>query len=175
SWFAKADDMHGVPPPMTGNYMPSLIHVEIDESQFSYGQKQSNTIETPSESFETCVTNGDDSTRPNLTTPVGRPKPVSAGRPKLVSAGRAKPVPPGRSKPVSAGRPKPVFASRPKPVSAGRSKPVPAGRPKLVPTCRQNARLQRRVRVLAHKAKAILTLSLDCLIRQPNEVEVTPN
>nr|GFC21727.1 hypothetical protein [Tanacetum cinerariifolium] len=53
--------MHGVPPPMTGNYMPSLIHAEIDESQFSYGQKQSNTIETPFESFETCVTNGDES------------------------------------------------------------------------------------------------------------------
>ncbi|GJT84177.1 hypothetical protein Tco_1058519 [Tanacetum coccineum] len=61
SWFAKAGDMHGVPPPMTGNYMPSPIHVEIDESQFSYGQKQTNTSETSSEIFETCESNGDES------------------------------------------------------------------------------------------------------------------
>ncbi|GKC74366.1 hypothetical protein Tco_1120249 [Tanacetum coccineum] len=53
--------MHGVPPPMTGNYMPSPIHVEIDESQFSYGQKQTNTSETSSEIFETCESNGDES------------------------------------------------------------------------------------------------------------------
>ncbi|GJU36745.1 putative ribonuclease H-like domain-containing protein, partial [Tanacetum coccineum] len=36
SWFTKEGDMHGVPPPMTGNYMPTPVHVEIDESQSNY-------------------------------------------------------------------------------------------------------------------------------------------
>ncbi|GJW94307.1 hypothetical protein Tco_0173979 [Tanacetum coccineum] len=61
SWFTKEGDMHGVPPPMTGNYMPTPIHVEIDESQFSYGQKQINISETSSENVETCESNGDES------------------------------------------------------------------------------------------------------------------
>ncbi|GJR14393.1 putative ribonuclease H-like domain-containing protein [Tanacetum coccineum] len=61
SWFTKESDMHGVPPPMTGNYMPTPVHVEIDESQFSYGQKQTNISETSSENVETCESNGDES------------------------------------------------------------------------------------------------------------------
>ncbi|GJT23989.1 putative ribonuclease H-like domain-containing protein [Tanacetum coccineum] len=61
SWFTKEGDMHGVPPPMTGNYMPTPVHVEIDESQFSYGQKQTNISETSSENVETCESNGDES------------------------------------------------------------------------------------------------------------------
>nr|GEX65780.1 ribonuclease H-like domain-containing protein [Tanacetum cinerariifolium] len=35
-----ADEMHAVPPPMTGNYMPSRPDVEIDYSKFTYGPKQ---------------------------------------------------------------------------------------------------------------------------------------
>ncbi|GJQ92616.1 putative ribonuclease H-like domain-containing protein [Tanacetum coccineum] len=61
SWFTKEGDMHGVPPPMTGNYMPTPVHVEIDESQFSYGQKQTNISETSSENVETYKSNGDES------------------------------------------------------------------------------------------------------------------
>ncbi|GJZ79221.1 ribonuclease H-like domain-containing protein, partial [Tanacetum coccineum] len=61
SWFTKEGDMHGVPPPMTGNYMPTPVHVEIDESQFSYGQKQTNISETSSENVETYESNGDES------------------------------------------------------------------------------------------------------------------
>ncbi|GKF85317.1 hypothetical protein Tco_0250215, partial [Tanacetum coccineum] len=57
SWFTKEGDMHGVPPPMTGNYMPTPVHVEIDESQFSYGRKQTNIGETSSENVETCESN----------------------------------------------------------------------------------------------------------------------
>nr|GFA12432.1 hypothetical protein [Tanacetum cinerariifolium] len=34
------DGMHSVPPPMTGNYMPSGADVEIDYSKFTYGPKQ---------------------------------------------------------------------------------------------------------------------------------------
>nr|GFC49385.1 hypothetical protein [Tanacetum cinerariifolium] len=33
------DGMHVVPPPMTGNYMPSGPDVEIDYSKFTYGPK----------------------------------------------------------------------------------------------------------------------------------------
>ncbi|GJT24829.1 ribonuclease H-like domain-containing protein [Tanacetum coccineum] len=39
--FVTAGGMHVVPPPMTGNYMPSGPDVEIDYSQFTYGPKQS--------------------------------------------------------------------------------------------------------------------------------------
>ncbi|GJV89760.1 hypothetical protein Tco_1533698 [Tanacetum coccineum] len=34
-----ADGMHAVPPPITGNYMPTGPEVEIDYSQFTYGPK----------------------------------------------------------------------------------------------------------------------------------------
>nr|GEV61845.1 putative ribonuclease H-like domain-containing protein [Tanacetum cinerariifolium] len=34
------DGMHAVPPPMTGNYIPSGPNVEIDYSKFTYGPKQ---------------------------------------------------------------------------------------------------------------------------------------
>ncbi|GJV82672.1 hypothetical protein Tco_1522570 [Tanacetum coccineum] len=36
-WFVTADGMHAVPPPMTGNYMPSGPEIEVDYSQFTYG------------------------------------------------------------------------------------------------------------------------------------------
>ncbi|GJQ94769.1 putative ribonuclease H-like domain-containing protein [Tanacetum coccineum] len=45
-WFVTAGGMHAVPPPMTGNYMPSGLDVEIDYSQFTYGPKQSLTYES---------------------------------------------------------------------------------------------------------------------------------
>ncbi|GJY62748.1 hypothetical protein Tco_0464208 [Tanacetum coccineum] len=47
--------------PLEGNYMPTPVHVEIDESQFSYGQKQTNISETSSENVETYESNGDES------------------------------------------------------------------------------------------------------------------
>ncbi|GJS32430.1 hypothetical protein Tco_0530812 [Tanacetum coccineum] len=37
-----AEGMHAVPPPMTGIYIPSGPDKEIDDSQFTYGPKQSN-------------------------------------------------------------------------------------------------------------------------------------
>ncbi|GJV89020.1 putative reverse transcriptase domain-containing protein [Tanacetum coccineum] len=37
--FITAEVMHVVPPPMTGNYMPSGPDIEIDNSQFTYGPK----------------------------------------------------------------------------------------------------------------------------------------
>ncbi|GKA38311.1 hypothetical protein Tco_0730862 [Tanacetum coccineum] len=43
--FANVEGMHVVPPPMTGNYMPSGPDREVDDSMFTYGPKQSKTIE----------------------------------------------------------------------------------------------------------------------------------
>ncbi|GKA32424.1 retrovirus-related pol polyprotein from transposon TNT 1-94 [Tanacetum coccineum] len=46
--FVTAEGMHVVPPPMTGNYMPSGPDIEIDYSQFTYGPKQSQpTVNEP--------------------------------------------------------------------------------------------------------------------------------
>ncbi|GJZ35431.1 hypothetical protein Tco_0581248 [Tanacetum coccineum] len=51
--------MHVVPPPMTGNYMPSGPDIEIDYSQFTYGPKQTQSSESESQSSEcdTCESN----------------------------------------------------------------------------------------------------------------------
>nr|GEW84765.1 putative ribonuclease H-like domain-containing protein [Tanacetum cinerariifolium] len=40
--------MHAIPPPMTGNYMPSGPDVDIDYSKFTYGPKQTSVDETNS-------------------------------------------------------------------------------------------------------------------------------
>ncbi|GJZ44049.1 ribonuclease H-like domain-containing protein [Tanacetum coccineum] len=48
-----AEGMHVVPPPMIGNYMPSGPGVEVDDSKFTYGPKQTQ----PNESETLIVTN----------------------------------------------------------------------------------------------------------------------
>ncbi|GJQ99385.1 reverse transcriptase domain-containing protein [Tanacetum coccineum] len=57
--FVTAGGMHAVPPPMTGNYMPSGPDVEIDYSQFTYGPKQTqpSKSETQTSEFDTCESN----------------------------------------------------------------------------------------------------------------------
>ncbi|GJZ29818.1 hypothetical protein Tco_0574465, partial [Tanacetum coccineum] len=54
-----AEGMHDVPPPMTGNYMPSGPDVEVDDSKFTYGPKQTqpNESETQSSEIDTCEPN----------------------------------------------------------------------------------------------------------------------
>ncbi|GJT03575.1 reverse transcriptase domain-containing protein [Tanacetum coccineum] len=54
--FVTAEGMHVVPPPMTGNYMPSGPDIEIYYSQFTYGPKQSQASEseTQTSDFDTC-------------------------------------------------------------------------------------------------------------------------
>ncbi|GJX26840.1 ribonuclease H-like domain-containing protein [Tanacetum coccineum] len=54
-----AEGMHVVPPPMTGNYMPTRPEIEIDYSQFTYGPKQTQPSESESQSSEcdTCESN----------------------------------------------------------------------------------------------------------------------
>ncbi|GJU17129.1 putative ribonuclease H-like domain-containing protein [Tanacetum coccineum] len=57
--FVTAEGMHAVPLPMTGNYMPSGPDVEIDDSKFTYGPKQTQPSESESQSseFDTCESN----------------------------------------------------------------------------------------------------------------------
>ncbi|GJT38041.1 putative ribonuclease H-like domain-containing protein [Tanacetum coccineum] len=57
--FVTAEGMHVVPPPMTGNYMPSGPEIEVDYSQFTYGPKQTQPSESESQSseFDTCESN----------------------------------------------------------------------------------------------------------------------
>ncbi|GJS16190.1 putative ribonuclease H-like domain-containing protein [Tanacetum coccineum] len=50
--FVTAEGMHAVPPPMTGNYMPSGPDIEVDYSQFTYGPKQTQPSESESQSSE---------------------------------------------------------------------------------------------------------------------------
>ncbi|GKB54474.1 hypothetical protein Tco_0905227 [Tanacetum coccineum] len=54
-----AEGMHAVPPPMTGNYMPTGPEIEIDYSQFTYGPKQTQPSESESQSSacDTCESN----------------------------------------------------------------------------------------------------------------------
>ncbi|GJU36339.1 putative ribonuclease H-like domain-containing protein [Tanacetum coccineum] len=57
--FVTAGGMHDVPPPMTGNYIPSGPDIEIDYSQFTYGPKQTQPSEpeTQTSEFDTCESN----------------------------------------------------------------------------------------------------------------------
>ncbi|GJV65958.1 putative ribonuclease H-like domain-containing protein [Tanacetum coccineum] len=84
--FTKVKGMHAVPPPMTGNYMPPGPDIEIDESQFTYGLKQSKTIESDAKSsdFNSCESNFSVETLESVPEPVvNEPKVVS--QPKVWS------------------------------------------------------------------------------------------
>ncbi|GJY28183.1 ribonuclease H-like domain-containing protein [Tanacetum coccineum] len=60
-----ADGMHAVPPPMTGNYMPSGPEIEIDYSQFTYDPKQTQPSESKSQSSEFDTYESNISTEPS--------------------------------------------------------------------------------------------------------------
>ncbi|GJV99664.1 hypothetical protein Tco_1554916 [Tanacetum coccineum] len=84
--FVTAEGMHAVPPPMTGNYMPSGPDIEIDYSQFTYGPKQSQPSEskTQTSDFDTCESDCSVETHESLPEPtVNEPKVVS--QPKVWS------------------------------------------------------------------------------------------
>ncbi|GJR21967.1 hypothetical protein Tco_0970494, partial [Tanacetum coccineum] len=57
--FAKVEGMHAVPPPMTRNYMPPKYDFGIDESQFTYGPKQSKTSKSDAKTSDSnsCESN----------------------------------------------------------------------------------------------------------------------
>ncbi|GJU66312.1 ribonuclease H-like domain-containing protein [Tanacetum coccineum] len=84
--FVTAEGMHVVPPPMTGNYMPSGPDIEIDYSQFTYGPKQTQTSEseTQTSDFDTCESDCSVETHESLPEPaVNEPKVVN--QPKVWS------------------------------------------------------------------------------------------
>ncbi|GKC37610.1 hypothetical protein Tco_1049994 [Tanacetum coccineum] len=78
--FAKVEGMHAVPPPMTGIYMPSKTGFGIDESNFSYGPKQSKTSESDAKTsdFDSCESNS------SVETPDSMPK-LAVNEPTNVS------------------------------------------------------------------------------------------
>ncbi|GJT07895.1 ribonuclease H-like domain-containing protein [Tanacetum coccineum] len=84
--FANVEGMHAVPPPMTGNYMPSGPDREVDDSMFTYGPKQSKTSEsdTQTSNFDSCESNSSVETLESVPEPVVvEPKVVS--QPKVWS------------------------------------------------------------------------------------------
>ncbi|GJV40284.1 retrovirus-related pol polyprotein from transposon TNT 1-94 [Tanacetum coccineum] len=58
--FAKADSMKAVPPPLSGDYTPLSDHIDLDESQMSYGTKSSTSGDSNSVSndFVSCDNSG---------------------------------------------------------------------------------------------------------------------
>nr|GEU57184.1 copia protein [Tanacetum cinerariifolium] len=75
-----AKGMHAVPPPITGNYMPSRPNVEIDYSQFTYGTKQTLANESDSKPIEFVSSDSDHS----VETTTSMPAPVDKV-PKIIS------------------------------------------------------------------------------------------
>nr|GEW96113.1 ribonuclease H-like domain-containing protein [Tanacetum cinerariifolium] len=60
-----AEGMHTVPPPMTGNYMPSGPDVEINYSKITYGPKQTSVGESDSKPVEYASSDSDSSVEPS--------------------------------------------------------------------------------------------------------------
>ncbi|GJT89959.1 putative ribonuclease H-like domain-containing protein [Tanacetum coccineum] len=80
------EGMHAVPHPMTGIYIPSGPDKEIDDSQFTYGPKQSKPSESDARSSDinTCESNCSEETHESMPEPVvNEPKVVS--QPKVWS------------------------------------------------------------------------------------------
>ncbi|GJY83709.1 hypothetical protein Tco_0497085 [Tanacetum coccineum] len=75
-----AEGMHAVPPPITGIYIPSGPDTEIDDSQFTYGPKQSKPSESDARSsdFTSCESNTSEETHESMPeTVVNEPTVVS--------------------------------------------------------------------------------------------------
>ncbi|GJV68858.1 hypothetical protein Tco_1484367 [Tanacetum coccineum] len=55
--LVKPSEMQAVPPPMTGNYLPSGPDIEIDDSQYTYGPQKTQPSKSDSQTIEldTCV------------------------------------------------------------------------------------------------------------------------
>nr|GEX02260.1 hypothetical protein [Tanacetum cinerariifolium] len=63
------DGMRAVLPPMTGNYMPSGPHVDIDYSKFTYGPKQPSAHESDSKPSKYASCKSDSSVEPSPSGP----------------------------------------------------------------------------------------------------------
>nr|GEV41861.1 xylulose kinase-1 [Tanacetum cinerariifolium] len=67
-----ADGMHAVPPPITRNYMPYGPDVEIDDSKFTYGPKQTLADESDSKpsKYASCASDSSVKTSTSMPEPV---------------------------------------------------------------------------------------------------------
>ncbi|GJY32349.1 putative ribonuclease H-like domain-containing protein [Tanacetum coccineum] len=82
--FAKADSMKAVPPPLSGDYTPLSDHIDLDESQMSYGTKSSTSGDSNSVSndFVSCD-NSDKSSEVNTNDFASSDSSVKSSEPKL--------------------------------------------------------------------------------------------
>ncbi|GKA18132.1 hypothetical protein Tco_0697969 [Tanacetum coccineum] len=60
-----AGEMQAVPPPMTGNYLPSGPDIEIDDSQYTYGPGKTQPSESESQTTELDTCDSNISTEPS--------------------------------------------------------------------------------------------------------------
>ncbi|GJT82496.1 hypothetical protein Tco_1056838 [Tanacetum coccineum] len=81
--FAKADSMKVVPPPLSGDYTPLSDHIDLDESQMSYGIKSSTSGDSNSVSndFVSCD-NSDKSSEVNTNDFASSDSSVKSSEPK---------------------------------------------------------------------------------------------
>ncbi|GJZ50248.1 hypothetical protein Tco_0604438 [Tanacetum coccineum] len=63
--LVKTSEMQAVPPPMTGNYLPSGPDIEIDDSQYTYGPRKSQPSESESQTTELDTCDSNTSTEPS--------------------------------------------------------------------------------------------------------------
>ncbi|GJU06652.1 putative ribonuclease H-like domain-containing protein, partial [Tanacetum coccineum] len=63
--LVKTSEMQAVPPPMTGNYLPSGPDIEIDDSQYTYGPEKTQPSESESQTTELDTCNSNISTEPS--------------------------------------------------------------------------------------------------------------
>nr|GEW96391.1 putative polyprotein [Tanacetum cinerariifolium] len=84
--FVKVEGMHAVPRPMTGIYMPPKSNFGIDESNFTYGPKQSKTSESNAKTNDlaSCESNSSVETLESVPKPV-ESKPKAVSKPKVWS------------------------------------------------------------------------------------------
>ncbi|GJV27590.1 putative ribonuclease H-like domain-containing protein [Tanacetum coccineum] len=66
--FVKAVGMHIVPPPITGTFMPPSNNPNIDDTQFTYGSKSTNYVETNSVSNDYVFCDNSDKSSDSETT-----------------------------------------------------------------------------------------------------------
>ncbi|GKA74659.1 ribonuclease H-like domain-containing protein, partial [Tanacetum coccineum] len=139
SWFTKEGDMHGVPPPMTGNYMPNHLMGMVNESKNNnFDSCESNfSVSTIESASETVVESEPNVVMSKVWNDAPIIEEVNSDNEYVVTPGKANvetystrpnlstPVPTGRqnfSKPVTTGR-------RNLPTLVLTGKAVPAGRP----------------------------------------------
>ncbi|GKE54354.1 putative ribonuclease H-like domain-containing protein, partial [Tanacetum coccineum] len=81
-----AEGMHAIPPPMTGIYIPSGPDKEIDNSQFTYGPKQSKPSKSDARcsDFNSYESNYSEETHKSMPEPVVN-EPIVVSQPKVWS------------------------------------------------------------------------------------------